>query len=856
MNSSFYFIAIPFTALICYCILLVLLLHAEKNKITRLYSLYVTAMAIWSFGSLVMRTNLSPGPLFWNKILCLGLISIPVIFYNFTLVFTETYNKENYLMFGYCSAAVFIILSFFGLMIKEAYAVDNVFYYKIGPIAPVVAIWSIVYLLLAFINMTNKIRSEMIPFERVKFVLYGLILVICGALLNLFPQIGKYPLDIALNTINAVLISYSIHRYKFLGIKVFITRGILYSLYTLILTLLYIVSVFIVEKVLSNIIGYTTIVSAMVTAVVVAIVFQPIRSNIQQWIDKLFYKEKLHQREVLRDFTNAINNIIDINELSHSLIKAVADGVNPERAYLLLNKSGTDNFHVYVANYYVEGTEALNYSKNHPVIKWLSEENRMLSMSYIQNAAYFAGLWEAEKEHLSRLEAKFFIPIKLREKLTGVLILSDKKDGESYTEEDNDLLFTMVNSAALALDNAQMYERAKLEAITDGLTRLYNHRYFHEALGKIVNNKEREVFSLAMIDVDMFKLYNDLYGHSAGDKALERIAYVLKKSLRKEDILARYGGEEFAVILPGLRREDSLKVAERLRLAVEEEFGHTKNISEFLTISIGVANYPFHGRSGEEIVEYADTALYIAKKRGRNQCVLYEKENGKSGSLKEIDGIEKVQGDIDAAYFSAIYALAATIDAKDHYTYGHSENVSKYGVMLAKAAGFSEESINIVKDAGLLHDIGKIGVPEYILTKPSQLTNGEFDIMKKHVEISVTIIKHVPSLVKVIPAIMTHHERCDGNGYPRGIKGESIPLEGRCLCIVDAFDAMTSDRPYRKALSLDRAIAELERGRGVQFDERLTNVFVNLLRENYVLNEAAAGVASGELKVESGKLLA
>lgn len=846
MNSSFYFIAIPFTALICYCILLVLLLHAERNKITRLYSLYITAMVIWCFGSLVMRTNFPPGPLFWNKILCVGLISIPIIFYNFTLVFTETYNKEGLLMLGYCSAAVFIILSFFGLMVKEGYAVGNVFYYKLGPIAPVVAIWCVVYLVLAFINLTNKIRADISHFDNVKFVLYGLVLVLLGALLNLFPQVGKYPLDIAFNTINAILISYSIHRYKFLGIKVFLTRGILYSLYTLILTLLYIVSVFIVEKVLSNIIGYTTIVSALVTAMVVAIVFQPIRSSIQLWIDRLFYKEKLHQREVLRDFSNAINNIIDINELSGSLLKAVTDGVEPERAYLLLNRGDTDNFHVYIATYYVEGTETLAYSKNHPIVRWLSQENRILSMNYMENAAFFGGLWEVEKEHLSKLDAKFFVPIKLRDKLTGILILSDKKGGEPYTEEDDDLIFTMVNSAALALDNAQMYERAKLEAITDGLTSLYNHRYFHETLARIISNREYEIFSLAMIDVDMFKLYNDLYGHSAGDRALERIAYILKRCLRKDDILARYGGEEFAVILPGLKREDSLKVVERLRAAVEEEFNSIKNISEFLTISIGVANYPLHGKSSEELVEYADTALYIAKKRGRNQCVLYEKENGQNGSLKEINGIEKVQEDIDAAYFSAIYALAATIDAKDHYTYGHSENVSKYGVMLAKAAGFSEESINIVKDAGLLHDIGKIGVPEYILTKPSQLTNGEFDIMKKHVELSITIIKHVPNLVKVIPAIMTHHERWDGNGYPRGIKGESIPLEGRCLCIVDAFDAMTSDRPYRKALSLERAIAELEKGKGIQFDERLTNVFVNLMGESCGLDEVAADIAGSE----------
>jgi diguanylate cyclase (GGDEF)-like protein len=844
MKSSIYYIAIPFIALICYYILLTLLLRAEKNKITRFYSFYIMAMIIWCFGSLVMRTNLPPGPLFWNKILCIGLISIPVIFYNFTIVFTQTCNRRGVLIFGYCSAVFFIVLSFFGLLITDAYAVDNIFYYKLGPAAPFVAVWSIVYLLFSFINIINKIRTKMIEYDRVKFVLFGLVLIIIGAFLNLFPEIGKYPLDIALNTINAILISYSIHRYKFLGIKIFIRRGILYSLYTLILTVLYIDAVFLVENVLRGIIGYTTRVSTMLTVVIVAVVFQPLKNCVQVWIDRILYKEKLRQKEVLKDFNNAINNIIDINELSHSIIKAASEGVNPEKAYLLLKRGDAGEFNVYVATYYIEGIENLIYSNNHPIVKWFNHNNDILTMNKLQDTAYFGSLWEVEKEQLSRMEAEVFVPIKLRDKLAGVLVLSEKKGKEPYTAEDYEMLVSMTSSAALALDNAQMYERAKLEAITDGLTRLYNHRYFHEALGRMVGNKEWENFSVAMIDVDMFKLYNDLYGHSAGDKALERIAFILKKCLRKDDMLARYGGEEFGVILPGLRSEDSIRVVERLRTAVEEEFGSRNNTSEFLTISIGTAAYPLHGKNPEEIVEAADAALYIAKKRGRNQCVLYERENGQCGSFKEIDGIDRVQENIDAAYFSAVYALAAAIDAKDHYTYGHSENVSKYGVMLARAAGFSEESIGIVKDAGLLHDIGKLGIPEHILTKPSHLTKEEFEIMKKHVELSITIIKHVPSLLKMIPAIMTHHERWDGYGYPRGIKGESIPLEGRCLCIVDAFDAMTSDRPYRKAMSIEKAVAELEKGKGTQFDERLTNVFINLLKEQYKLDEAASDFIS------------
>jgi putative nucleotidyltransferase with HDIG domain len=193
-----------------------------------------------------------------------------------------------------------------------------------------------------------------------------------------------------------------------------------------------------------------------------------------------------------------------------------------------------------------------------------------------------------------------------------------------------------------------------------------------------------------------------------------------------------------------------------------------------------------------------------------------------------------MQGSIRSEYFSAIYALAATIDAKDHYTYGHSENVSGYAVALAEAAGFDAEKTDIVKNAGLLHDIGKVGIPESILTKPDKLTEEEYDIMKRHVDISISIIKHVPGLIKVIPAIMGHHERYDGKGYPRGIVGENIPIEPRCLCIVDAFDAMTTDRPYRKALSVDQAVYELRLYSGTQFDPQLVEFFVKLFEEGKI----------------------
>ena len=181
-----------------------------------------------------------------------------------------------------------------------------------------------------------------------------------------------------------------------------------------------------------------------------------------------------------------------------------------------------------------------------------------------------------------------------------------------------------------------------------------------------------------------------------------------------------------------------------------------------------------------------------------------------------------------------IYALTAAIDAKDHYTFQHSKNVANYGEALAREAGGSEDFQEIVKEAGLLHDIGKIGIPENILNKNGKLTAEEYEVMKNHVAASVEIIRHLPMMDYVIPAVIGHHERYDGKGYPRRIAGNDIPLAARILCIVDSFDAMVSKRCYKHRIPLEEALRELERGAGTQFDPELAAMFCRMVREGRI----------------------
>jgi diguanylate cyclase (GGDEF)-like protein/putative nucleotidyltransferase with HDIG domain len=322
-----------------------------------------------------------------------------------------------------------------------------------------------------------------------------------------------------------------------------------------------------------------------------------------------------------------------------------------------------------------------------------------------------------------------------------------------------------------------------------------------------------------MIDADLFKAYNDVHGHLAGDEVLRRIAKYIKGSIRGIDLAFRYGGEEFMVIVPEARSDDALKVGERIRKTIASK-ASIKTTP--VTVSLGISNWPADGVMKEETVRAADTALYKAKQAGRNRTCL-STEVGKTG-IKVI-GVELARSQT----MSIIYALAATLDAKDHYTYGHSKKVSDYAVALAEELGYVQDRVEIIRAAGLLHDIGKIGIPDSILNKEGPLTAEEWEPVKTHPKLGIEILKHVVDLAECLPAILHHHEHYDGNGYISGLKGENIPIEARILSIADAYDAITSPRPYHNQLPLQDALDELKRCAGTQFDPELVEIFCKIM---------------------------
>ena len=389
------------------------------------------------------------------------------------------------------------------------------------------------------------------------------------------------------------------------------------------------------------------------------------------------------------------------------------------------------------------------------------------------------------------------------------------------------------------------------QATTDGLTGLPNHRAFQERIREEASLAASGGLSLAliMLDIDGFKRINDAHGHLAGDQILREVAAALVAHLGESGHPHRYGGDEFGVLLPGEGRRQALKTAESLRRALADRVrieGHT------ITASLGASYYPEGAGSAEELLYGADAAMYWAKSAGKDRV-------GDWGRLlrgRADDSLPWYVSDRGVRAPDAVAALVAALTAKDPSTSAHTDRCSWYSGHLAEALGLNEDEISTVRLASLLHDVGKIGVPDEVLFKAGPLNEDEWAVMKQHPAAALHVLREIRTIHEATPAILHHHEHYDGSGYPHGLKGGDIPIASRILLVTDAFDAMTSDRPYRKAMPAEAAIEELKRHSGSQFDPAVVEAFLRVLDEHGRHPPAVgitASVVSGGGAVPAGR---
>jgi diguanylate cyclase (GGDEF)-like protein len=352
----------------------------------------------------------------------------------------------------------------------------------------------------------------------------------------------------------------------------------------------------------------------------------------------------------------------------------------------------------------------------------------------------------------------------------------------------------------------------------DPLTGLRNRRGFDETFDLEVERARRtgHQISLVLGDLDHFKQVNDRLGHPRGDEVLRRAGEILRSTNRRIDLAARVGGEEFAVLLPDSDERGAHIAAERMRRAIREGFADD---SLPLTISFGIASLPAHGDSTDDLMESADQALYTAKEIGRDCSVIFSPQ-----AADNVSGHARRRHARGEARLASLLTLAESLDSHEH-----AATVGRYAREIGRQLGYPEEDLENLMLAGILHDVGKVGIPSSIVLKPGPLSAAEWDEMRRHPEVGASMLEGV-NQPQIAEWVHGHHERPDGRGYPRGLDRDEVPLEARILAVADSYEAMTHDRVYRPALGPGAARRELEQGAGSQFDEEVVEAFLRALK--------------------------
>ena len=447
-----------------------------------------------------------------------------------------------------------------------------------------------------------------------------------------------------------------------------------------------------------------------------------------------------------------------------------------------------------------------------------------------------------------KANSSIILPLISLNQTIGVLVLGND-------EEDFNLgiLSFIANYAAMFMQNINLKEKTNKYANADNLTNLYNHRGFQEVLAvELQKAKESETpLSIVMFDVNNISKINRELGHAKGDEVIKLLAEKIKQNIRSSDKAGRYGGDEIAVILPNTSTADAKYLAEFITYTLSccfvDDVGPVK-------VSVGISTFPDNTADQEKLLILAEQAMFISQARGYKEGMsaiisssdfnfwddsalnsfaeVIAKRHAQLGINFEDELVHKFNNEeiISQNHLvEMVTSLAGAIDAKDPYTKGHSTSVSRYSEALARAINLPEEEVQKIMLGGLLHDVGKIGIPETVLRKPGKLDSDEWEIMKQHPVIGAEkVLAPNEALSHLIPIVKYHHEHVDGSGYPEGLRGNAIPLSARIVAVADTYHALISDRPYRKGLSVEKACEILKEGAGKLWDADLVRHFITI----------------------------
>lgn len=829
------FVVVPMVATICNIFLLLAVCGVKKDKLIRAFIGLLGVFTAWSVGSLFMRMQIVPGPSFWYMLSITGIFLVPFAIDHFVFCYT---NDNGLFIHGVLlvSWTFIAVLNLNNVFIKDPHVVyDGVewrFEYGISPWLAVPVVLAVLTLLHAGCRIAGSCRSGEMKLAHFVPMFVGVGVMFAGTLSAMLPQMVSLPVDTFSCSINAICLYYLLYKKNVVKLKGFVGDAPVYGA-ALLCTSLFLFSAqdrihAFYQQQFRDYPDHEMVVTGLALVLATLLVYGLFR----YLLGKLILKNTEEQEQSFRQFSKEANKIRHLDELLALYCDFLQQNFPAQTARVFLRRPEGDYKMQGATELSIAGKDVLG--ADHPLIGWLKENGRIVQYSEFCRTKQYRAMWETEKKRLEELKVSLILPILCNKELVAVTFFSqsEKRNSKKALPYGGQVMLESAAAVfAIALSNTALYEELRKKAQKDPLTNLYNRGYFQEKILQEFELCRQSQISLLIISFDDFHLYNELYGMAEGDQILKRFSEALSCQVNQRGTVARYGGKEFIVSFPFCPASAAMDCAEHAKAWLTKEIMDSgEQTKKFLTFSAGISAYPASAGSVNELFTYASMALYSAKSNGKNLIVCYQHEEKDERVQKNLASKRALA----ESCASTIYALTAAIDAKDHYTFSHSNHVAEYASVLAEALGLDAEHVEIIRQAGLLHDIGKIGTPEAILSKTSRLTPEEYAIMKQHVEASIAMIRYLPSLDYVIPSVVGHHERWDGRGYPRGLAGNAIPIGARCLCLADSFDAMVSKRSYKGAMKVEEALAEIRRNLGTQFDPKLGELFIHLVEQGKI----------------------
>lgn len=795
MDGNFY-IVISIGTFACYLFLSSCFISISRDeKVIRYLRMILTALLCWTMGSMLMRLQISPGAAFWYQFSMLGLFIIPIAVYGFLFCVLEITGKTKLL--NVCmlvTLAVFILNAFTGCLLPVPEmqvlpdgTISYVYHPRVGMWLWIAA--EIVLLVYVTVLAHNKIGTRYEYRRKLGPLLLGILLLFAGNVCCLLPWGKNLSLDALGGVCMAVCLVYVIYKQYLFSLSSRIISGVVYFTAAIVAFLPILFFDWNMNHILSvQMKGFDqqTIIVFIIAQCLWCVL---ILAFAKKRVEYTLLQKKKYIVDHLTEFQDEVTSVVNKKVLYQMIRDTLNAAVIDSHVHIIEKKEG----------HFIECTEMGD--------RPLTEEEDSRVREFCSSGRIY--------------KDPAFAVFKYDNQIYGFLYVELQRKNR-FIYDEVDCIRQIGNSVSGVLKSIHAYETVYQVSIHDGLTGLYNWNYCQECLKKL----DIRIHTTGMIylDIDNFKLYNDLYGESTGDEVLHWVAKQMQNLADEDMQVFRVGANEFLIIMRENRKDNLISFAEQIQNVMLTATEDKPNVIQLITFSIGIACDTSLAQNATELFRQARRASFYAKENGKNCIEVYEKKDLEEKKQDNEKGYNQVS--------PTIFALMAAIDAKDSFTFEHSENVSKYAERLAMKLGLPKEDVQTARVAGLLHDIGKIGIQDDILKKKGKLTKEEYEIIKTHVEKSVEMIHFLPHMNYVIPAVLSHHERYDGKGYPNGIKGKEIPILGRILAVCDSFDAMVSRRAYKERLSVEYAIGELESGKGTQFDPDVAQAFIEMVKED------------------------